>query len=392
MSEPNKTKIYFLDNLRTTMIFLVVLYHSAIVYQSGFEDEWIVSDPMKSKSIGLIGLYLNTFVMFIIFFISGYLSPLSLKKKSIESYIKSKIKRIGIPWLLAVIVLIPAYKFIFLYSRNLPQEHWTSYFHIHTRINADAGMWSDAPTQSWLWFLPILLLFHYIYAFIPKNFFTSMKKPLTTAIIILFAVGLIYSMLISMAGNTGWFYSILLDFQIERLLIYFMVFLLGSLVFRLKTLENYKRNTKLFIWVNVVMTLSITAFTAFAMNLFFNIVYPERNFFILSKIWDIAFYYSFLLISMLCFIYIFIDLFKLKFDKKISLFEKLGRQSYTVYIVHMVVIGIISLLLQDASWPVFIKFPLLFLSAYLISNIIASSIGRLRFKRKHKLLNNSTSN
>ena len=72
-----KTRIYFLDNLRTFLIFLVVVLHSGIVYESILENIWIVSDPDKNNSIGLIRMYLDLFVMFTMFFISGYFIPIS---------------------------------------------------------------------------------------------------------------------------------------------------------------------------------------------------------------------------------------------------------------------------------------------------------------------------
>ncbi|MEZ5197157.1 MAG: acyltransferase family protein [Bacteroidales bacterium] len=77
-----KTRIYFLDNLRTFLIFLVVVLHAGIVYEPILENTWIVSDPDKNSSIGLIRMYIDIFVMFILFFISGYLIPISLKKKN----------------------------------------------------------------------------------------------------------------------------------------------------------------------------------------------------------------------------------------------------------------------------------------------------------------------
>ena len=117
-----KTRLYFLDNLRTFLIFMVVLYHASIVFQPGFEGKWIVSDPIKSKSIGLIGLYGDIFGMFILFFISGYFVPHSIKSKTPWAFIKSKFKKIIIPWFVAIITLIPAYKAIFLYSRGLAPE------------------------------------------------------------------------------------------------------------------------------------------------------------------------------------------------------------------------------------------------------------------------------
>jgi len=117
-----KTRIYFLDNLRTFLILLVVLIHSGIVYETILQDTWIVSDPLKNSSIGLIRMYLDLFVMFLIFFISGYFIPRSLETKTAGDFIKSKFKRIMLPWIMAVFTLIPAYKVILLYSRGLHHD------------------------------------------------------------------------------------------------------------------------------------------------------------------------------------------------------------------------------------------------------------------------------
>ena len=129
-----KTRVYFLDNLRTFLIFLVILYHAGFMYQSTMESNWIVVDPVKSDSIGLVGLYIDIFVMAIMFFISGYFIPASLKGKSSLEFIRSKFRRIMVPWVVAVLTLIPIYKILFLYSRGLPQEEWFSYFHIFSSI------------------------------------------------------------------------------------------------------------------------------------------------------------------------------------------------------------------------------------------------------------------
>lgn len=123
-------RIYFLDHLRTFMILLVVLTHAGMTYEAGFDNFWIVSDPTKLNSIALVRLYLDLFVMFTIFFISGYFAPASLSHKTSWQFILSKFHRIFIPWIVAVFLLIPAYKIIYLYSRGLPQEPWFTYFHI----------------------------------------------------------------------------------------------------------------------------------------------------------------------------------------------------------------------------------------------------------------------
>lgn len=383
-----KDRLYFLDNLRTFMIFMVVLYHSSIVFQSGFEGKWIVSDPIKSKSIGLIGLYGDLFGMFILFFISGYFIPISIKNKSSWTFIKSKIKKIIIPWFIAVITLIPAYKIIFLYSRGLPQEEWFSYFHTFQRTGVDLSFWSNDPTQQWLWFLPILFLFQLLYLAISKTKLLSLNISLKTAVTLIFAISLVYSLTISYLNLRGWFYSALLDFQRERLLVYFMVFLLGSLCFRLNVFDTDIRSKKYLIISNVFLTLGITVFTIVAMNLFFNIVYPDRNYFIVSKDVDVFAYYLSLLISMFSLLYVFIDLFKFKINKNNKLWKFLNVNSYQVYIIHMIVIGGVALLLVNLSLPVFIKFPVLVIISYTISNLIVYGYRKIVATTKAKAHNN----
>lgn len=334
-----KNRIYFLDNLRTFLIFLVVLYHSALVYQGGMESSWIVSDPVKSKSIGLLGMYLDVFVMFIMFFVSGYFMPTSLYKKTDWELIKSKAKRIMLPWLIAVITLIPLYKIIFLYSRGLPQEEWYSYFHLFQRTGTDLGFFANNPLQHWLWFLPVLFLFQIIYLGLSKTKLLSINISIKTAVIAIFVISLIYSSVISIYGLKGWFHSSILHFQRERFLVYFLIFLLGSLCYKLRIFDSDTRNKKWYILSNVVLTIALTLYTVIALNLFFNIVYPDRNYYFVSNTIDKIAYYAFMLLTMLSFLHIIVDAFRFKLNKSYNFLERLNKSSYYVYIIHMVVIG-----------------------------------------------------
>jgi len=109
-------RIYFLDNLRTFLIFLVVLCHAGGVYESSgtWASFWIVDDPATNNLSGLLFIILDIFVMPTIFFISGFFTPLSMKNKKGWAFLKSKFKRLIIPWVIAVLTLIPLYKIIFL--------------------------------------------------------------------------------------------------------------------------------------------------------------------------------------------------------------------------------------------------------------------------------------
>ena len=66
-------RIYWLDNLRTVMIFSVVLFHASVVYEkTGMGAPWwIIIDPATNDLPGILFLILNIFVIAILFFISG---------------------------------------------------------------------------------------------------------------------------------------------------------------------------------------------------------------------------------------------------------------------------------------------------------------------------------
>lgn len=368
-----KTRINFLDNLRTFMIFLVVLLHAGIVYEPILEYVWIVSDPDKLGSIGLVRMYLDLFVMFTLFFISGYFIPASLKKYTAWQYIKSKFRRIMLPWIIAVLTLVPLYKVIFLYSRGLPQQEWYSYFHIFFREGGHPGYYADNPTQGWLWFLPVLFMFQIAYLAMARAGLLKFKISLKTGVILTVVIGLVFSLLIHNMGLTGWYHSPILHFQRERLLVYFMVFLLGSLCYKLRVFDSSAGSKKWYLISNVVLSVSLAIFTAVALNLFFNLIEPGRNYFFVSETVDRIAYYTTMITSMLNFLHIFIHTFRSYFNKSNCVMEQLSRNSYGVYIIHMVVIGIIALPMLSFSWPPVVKYLSLTILTFIVSNLMVAS-------------------
>lgn len=366
-----KERIYFLDHLRTLAIFLVVVVHAGLVYEQVLGNAWIVVDPVKNDSIGLIRMYLDLFIMYTIFFISGYFIPASAKGKSTADFLKSKVKRILWPWVLAVFTLIPAYKAIFLYSRGMPQEEWYSYFHLFQRTGSDLSLFSNNPSQNWLWFLPALFVFQVGYLILARLNLFPLKISVRTGVILTLVIGVVYSMIISNAGLTGWHHSGFLEFQRERLLPYFLVFLLGALCHERKVFETPK-NMKLYIWANVALTIALGIFTAVALNLFFNLITPGRNYFFVSSFVDRTTYYVTALLSMFSFLYVMLHSFRFSLNKTNRLMEALNRNSYAVYIIHVIVLGLLALLMVPVALPAFVKFLLLAVLTFVASNLLVS--------------------
>ena len=285
-----------------------------------------------------------------------------------------------LPWLIAVFTLIPAYKAIFLFARGLPQEEWFSYFHIFERAGTDLAFFANNPTQNWLWFLPVLFLFQVIYLGLAKTNVLRIKISLKAAVALIFVLGVIYSMIISEAGLKGWTHSALFDFQNERLLIYFMSFLLGSLCKKLNVFAGEKPNYKIYIAANVVLSVSLTVFTLVALNLFYNLIEAGRNHFYISSFADRLVYYSSAILAMLSFLQIFIHAFRFNLNKTNNILSELSKNSYSVYIIHMVVLGVVALAMINL--PVYGGIKYVFLSGFtfLLSNMIIYSWREVKQK------------
>ena len=351
-------RLHWMDNLRTIIIFLVVLYHVGGVYEAAglWGWFWIVDDPATITWVGILGIVFDIFVMPTIFFISGYLTPASLRSKTGWEFVKGKFKRLMIPWVIAVFTLIPLYKVIFLYSRGLPQEHWSTYFHITT-----------PNSQNWLWFLPVLFLFDMLYLLLSKANIRIPNISLRGAILGAFLIGFAYSFAIGgILGFRSWTLTPLIDFENERLLVYFMAFLIGSLCFRQNTFQEKPQSNKLYILVSSIAWIPVTVHIFARLYPFF---YPEG--FSITTPYLLIWWFSFHL-SLLCMVYLMVETFWRYVDRTGRIWSELNKNSYGVYIIHVIVIGVFGTLLLNLSLPATVKYLILAVLTYLVSNLIVS--------------------
>ena len=352
-----ENRVYWLDNLRTFAVFLVVLLHAGLVYESSGITAffWIVDDPATNDLSGIVNLVLDIFVMSTIFFIAGFFTPPSLARKTPWAFLRSKFKRLYVPWIVAVLTLIPLYKVIFLYSRGLPQEHWTTYFHWTN------GIWN----QNWLWFLPVLFLFDLLYVLLSRIHIDVSSMTVGSAVGATFALGFLYTLSIDLLGLQGWTKTFLFDFQNERILIYFMVFMVGALCSHLRTFDAAPKNKRLYV------VLSCTAWIPICLYLIL-IIYPliQPGAHLFSVTADrLLLHFSFM-VSLLSLLYLTINTFRYFLNRQGTLSRELSRSSYPVYIIHTVVLGGIALVLLSVGIPSILKHALLAVLTYSASSLL----------------------
>jgi len=362
------SRVHWMDNLRTVIIFLVVLYHIGGVYEAAglWGWFWIVDDPTTMVWVGIMGIVFDIFVMPTLFFVSGYLTPASLKNKPAGKFIIGKFRRLIIPWLIAVFTLIPIYKVIFLYSRSLPQEHWSTYFHF-----------TNPNSQNWLWFLPVLFVFNMAYVMLSKMNLKAPKISPKLAVPGAVLIGFVYSFSIGgLVGFRSWTLTPLIDFENERLLIYFLSFLLGALFYKRGVFAAKPKGKRFYNIVNGIAWLPVTAHIFVRLIPFFS-----EGEFTASPMYRLMWWISFDL-ALLCMMYVMVETFRRYFDKSGRIWNELNRNSYGVYIIHVILIGVFGTVLMKTGLPVYIKYPLLIILTYLASNLLVSAYKNLAAKAK----------
>ena len=262
-----------------------------------------------------------------------------------------------------MLTLIPLYKVIFLYSRGLPQEHWSTYTHI-----------TNPNSQNWLWFLPVLFVFDTLYLLLSKANIKLPNIPLKVAVIGASVIGFIYSFSVGgLIGFRSWTLTPLIDFENERLLMYFMAFMLGSLCYQKNVFAEKPKSKTLYTIANSVAWLPVTGHIFARLWPFF---YPNPAAFPITPLYRLAWWLTFHM-SLLVLMYVMIESFWRYLDKSGRLWSELNRNSYGVYIIHVIVIGVFGTLLLNLNLPVVVKYLILIVSTYVGSNLIVSGYRAL---------------
>lgn len=362
---PGEGRLYFLDNLRSAMIALVVLYHAGAVYESSglFASFWIVDDPATNDLVGIVNVLVDIVVMPALFFASGYFAPPSLARRPGWGFAVHRFRRLMVPWLLAAATLVPLYKVVFLASRGLPQEPWTTYFHMS---NGDLG-------QSWLWFLPVLFVFDVALWALSRLRVRPPRLPMRTAVVGVFALATLYGFAVTYLGGTGWTKGPLLDFQNERLGIYFLLFLLGAHVNRLGVLEQAPRGKGLYIAVACTAWIPMNVYIVVLLSLIFR---PGAYFVSLGG--DLLLLWTAYALSMLALLYLLVGGFQRWGRGRGRVMRVLADNAYGVYVLHVPLLGGLALVLLPVGVPSLLKYVAVALGTYGLGNLLVSAYRRVR--------------
>jgi hypothetical protein len=155
---PKKPRLLYIDNLRILLTILVILHHTAIMYGGPGDFPYNEVGQMSDISTIVMTLFLainQSFFMGFFFMISSYFNPGSIDRKGSTAFLIDRLKRLGIPLVLFLLVIFPLtiYPLARLAGFGGTLGRYLSDYY------ADFNNFTFGP----LWFVAMLLLFSLAY-------------------------------------------------------------------------------------------------------------------------------------------------------------------------------------------------------------------------------------
>lgn len=383
----NKREIW-IDYLRAFLIILVVAHHSAMAYTTfAFynKETYILStnpivDIQRWIGMDIFVFFNDIFFMSLMFLISGIFVFQSIQKKGPVSFLKDRLFRLFLPFVIGVSVLMlfayyPAYHIG--HSTNSIKDYVVDYF--------TAEGWPVGPP----WFIWVLFLFNIVIALILpfiKNQMVALSeklsilknKPLTLFTMWVIVTWIIYVPMRITFGADTWTGIGPFDFQKSRLLLYFGYFMIGVIIgsisneqslfsFDSKLIKNWK------IWI----ILSLIAYLSLLL-----VKDPLEQLLSNRQLNDIQIqliYSTFYVISCALSCFAFISTFKAIGNKPNLFFESLVPNAFGIYLIHYILIVWCQFALLQFDIPAVLKFAITFLIVLLTSWIISHYLRKSRF-------------
>jgi peptidoglycan/LPS O-acetylase OafA/YrhL len=361
LEKPSDQHIIFFDTVRNIAMLSVVFYHAVAAY-STVTPHWSVHDGSSIIADGIRELF-DVFMMPAFFFLAGYFTLSSLYRQGVWKFLVGKFKRIGVPWLLAIFIIIPMSIYFTRVKYNTDLVH-QSFWHSWMTYLSDFGtlriglLSMDRTNQMHFWFLSLLLAFFLVFVLFHvvrrkvagPSAVSAMREPashgsILWALLVTAALTSLASfVVILLTPSLSWLtVDLLLQFQPINLALYIASFYLGIFAFSRQWFAGDRFPRRLSLWIPVGILLTLGFFLvgqdAFIHHQDSHQVSP-------GLLLGFSSIRSSLCLALLV---IFIAYARRFWNRRSRLNQKLSANSYNIYLVHIFFV----VFLQDVLmiWP-----------------------------------------
>ena len=378
---------YPIGYLRGFIVALVVAHHSALAYhpfappppatliaQPRWRTAFPIVDHARWSAATLFVGFNETFFMSLMFFLSGLFFWQSFIRKGSTKFLRDRLLRLGLPFLIAAAVFAPlAYYPTWLQiSRHASN---TGFWHQWLGL----GQWPAGP----VWFVWVLLAFDCIAALLftlaPKfgDALSHITSRLSSHPIVFFASlvalsALVYIPMAIVFTPLAWTAFGPFAFQTSRIVHYFVYFLMAVGVgskglTRGLLAPDGKLARRWPLW-------TIAALVVFALNAALTVAVLTSH--AQSPAWAIAQDAGFVL-SCAAISFAFLALFTRFVKSRSAIFDSLSANSYAIYLVHYIFVSWLQYALLPISLPGYAKFAIVFSGALGLSWATAAALRRI---------------
>lgn len=195
----------YIDNLRVFCILLLFPFHTFMIYNNRGQGFYINGLPLKWTSI--FNFFVYPWWMTLLFALAGISSAYALKSRSNKEFIKERVKRLLIPFLIGVVVIIPIQSYIADKFHNGYSGSYFQHYKIFFTKMTDFTGYDGGFTPAHLWF--VLYLFIISLIMIPAiNWYKNRDKKINfnkislPMLLLLFLVILILTPILELGGQS----------------------------------------------------------------------------------------------------------------------------------------------------------------------------------------------
>lgn len=163
---------YDLDWLRVIAVFLLVPFHSALIFIHDPNVVMYVKDEASSSALNYFAGWLHQFHMPLLFYIAGAATFFSLQKRRAGQYVRERFLKLLIPAVAGIVLIIPPITYIALLSNGESVGFWQHFVDFWQFKGANLGGLDGKFTPAHLWFL----LYLFVFSLIGLPFFTLFKQ------------------------------------------------------------------------------------------------------------------------------------------------------------------------------------------------------------------------
>jgi glucan biosynthesis protein C len=367
-------RLYFADNLRWSMIVLVVFIHASVTY--GPLGSWFYRDSTGATEasdtiLAILGVFIQGFFMGMLFLLAGYFTPGSYRRKGRTRFLKDRAIRLGVPALIFIFFIAPP--IIYYPNENSWHEQGTATFAEWLGdYLPDPSRWDTGP----LWFTLALLAFTlaYVgYASLSGDREPHMKTRLRhwhlLLVVLLMGLGSFVVRIWYPIGTNVW------NMQLCFFPQYIILFVLGIAAYHNDWLRELDKLTAR-LWNIILLMLVVVVFPILTVaggaleeetgtDAYFGGLHWQSFAFAL---W-VESYCVAVIVSLLF-------LYRERFNEQGNVSRYLSDNSFAVYVFHAPVVVGVAMVLHSMSAPIMLKFLVLALCSLPIVYLLAGFVLR----------------